>query len=85
MGIQRKQRSSLKDLLESLSGKDAPRKVAPALPLQLEPAGLKRKREPKGKEMMDTGKTHPSQEDKAQRTAKQIKIMQKGVERRSEP
>ena len=59
-GIQRKQRSSLKDLLESLSRKDAPRKVAPALPLQLEPAGLKRMREPKGKEMMDTGKTHPS-------------------------
>ena len=93
MGIQRKQRSSLQDLLESQPGKDAPGKVAqsklptppPALPLQLEPAGLKRKREPKGKEVMDTGKIHPSQEDEAQRAAKKIKIGQKGVEGRSEP
>ena len=57
----------------------------PALPLQLEPARLMRKRGLKGKEVMDTGKTHPSQEDEAQRVAKKIKMGQKGAERRSEP
>ena len=57
----------------------------PAVPLQLELARLKRKREPKGKKVVDTGKTHPSQEDEAQRMAKQVKIGKRGAERRSEP
>ena len=83
MAIQHKQRFSLQDLLESQWGKDVPGKVAqskpptpppPALPLQLEPARLKRKRELKGKEVMDTGKTHPSQRDEAQKVAKKIKM-----------
>jgi len=73
MAIQHKQRSNLQDLLESQWGKDVPGKVAqskpptppPAFPFQLEPARLKRKRELKGKKVMDTGKTHPSQEDEA--------------------
>ena len=56
-----------------------------ALPLQFEPAGLKRKKELKGKEVVDIRKTHPSQEDEAQRMAKQVKIGQKGVKRKSEP
>ena len=68
MGIQRKPKSSLMDLIESQPGKDTPGKVAqtksptppPTLPLQLGPADLKRKREPKGKEVIDVGKTHPS-------------------------
>ena len=34
---------------------------------------------------MDTGKTHPSQEDEAQKVAKKIKMGQKGAERRSKP
>ena len=80
-------------MLESQPGKDALGKAAqtkpptppPALPFQLEPARLKRNREPKGKEVVDTGKTLPSQEDKAQRTAKQVKIGKRGAERRSEP
>ena len=57
----------------------------PALPFQLEPVGLKRKREPKGKEVVETGKIHPSQEDEAQRAAKQGKMAQRGAKRRSEP
>ena len=66
MGIQRKPRSTLQDLLESQPGKDEPGKAAqtkspvpqPTLPLQLESAGLKRKREAKGKEVMEVEKNH---------------------------
>ena len=68
MGIQRKQRSSLQELLKSQLGKGAQTKPStppPALPLQLEPSGLKRKKEPKGKKVVEVGKNHPSQEDKA--------------------
>jgi len=46
----------------------------PALPLPPGPADLKRKRESKGKEVVDASKFHPSQEDKAQRVAKQAKV-----------
>lgn len=81
------------DMIESQSRKDAPGKAAltkpptplPALPLQPKPTDLKRKRVPKGKEVMEAGKTHSSQEDKAQRAAKQAKVGQKGTERRSDP
>ena len=37
----------------------------PSLPLKLEPAGLKRKSEPKGKKVVEVGKTHRSQENEA--------------------
>ena len=45
-----------------------------ALPLPPRSADLKRKRESKGKEVVDASKFHPSQEDKAQRAAKQAKV-----------
>lgn len=68
MGIQCKPKTSLLDLIESQLGKDAPGKATqnkpsppqPTLPFRLEPADLKRKRESKGKEVVETGKTHPS-------------------------
>ena len=93
MGIQRKSRSTLQELLGSQPGKDVlgkatqtkPPTPPPALPLKLEPAGLKRKREPKDKEVVEVGRTHSSQEDEAQRVAKQAKVGQMEVERRSEP
>ena len=64
MGIQRKPRSSLQELLESQSGKDAPTKAPqtklptplPTQPLQTDLANQKRKREDKGKEVMEGGK-----------------------------
>ena len=67
MGIQRKPKSSLLDLIESQPGRDAPVKAAqtkpptplPALPFQHGSADLKRKRESKGKEVMDASKSHP--------------------------
>ena len=68
MGIQRKPKSSLLDLIESQPGRDAPGKATQTkpptppltLPLQPGPADHKRKREPKGKEVVETRKTHPS-------------------------
>ena len=56
-----------------------------SLPLRLEPVNLKRKKEPKGKEVVEVGKAHDSQEDKAQRATKQAKVGQKGAEKRSDP
>ena len=41
------------------------RKSPPTLPIRLEPANLKRKREQKGKEVVEGGKTHPFQEGEA--------------------
>ena len=90
MGIQLKSRSTLLELIESQPGRDTPKKVAqtkpptfpPTQPLRHDPTDLKRKREQKGKEVVEGGKTHPSQEDEAQRTAKQAKVGQKGAEQR---
>ena len=69
MGIQCKPKSSLFDLIESQPGRDAPEKAAqtkslappPALPPQA--IELKRKREPKGKEVVAAGQTLPPRED----------------------
>ncbi|KAK9995603.1 hypothetical protein SO802_020289 [Lithocarpus litseifolius] len=88
-----KPRSTLQELLESQLGGNAPGNGVltrlptppPALPFQLEPSDLKRKREPKGKEVVEVGKTHPSQTDEAQRVAKQAKVGQKDAEKRSDP
>ena len=82
IGIQRKPKSSLMDLIESQSGRNAPVKTAQTkcptpplgLPLLPGPAGLKRKRESKGKEVVDASKSLPPQEDEAQRVAKQAKV-----------
>ena len=92
MGIQHKSRSTLQELLKSQPGENAPGKVAqtrlptplPTQPLQLEPVDLKRKREQKGKEVMEWGKTHPSQEGEAQRGAKQARVGQTRVDKRSD-
>ena len=54
----------------------------PALSFPPGPADLKRKRESKSKEVVDASKSHPPQEDEAQRVAKQAKVGQRGVERR---
>ena len=54
----------------------------PSLPSKLEPADSKRKREQKGKDVMETGRSRPTREDKAQRVAKQQKVShasQRGV------
>ena len=73
MGIQRKPRSTLQELLESQPGGNMLGKVAqtrlptppPALPFRPKLADLKRKKVLKGKEVVEVGKTHHSQEDKA--------------------
>ena len=91
MGIQCKPKASLLDLIESQLGRDAPGKVThtkppippPTLPSQT--ADLKRKREQKGKEVMEAGQTLPPCEDEAQRASKQAKTRQRGVEKRSDP
>ena len=87
MGIQRKSQRSLRDLIESQPGKDAPRKSTqpklpppppksplpppqPSLPSKPNPADLKRKREQKGKDVVDAGRSRPAHEDETQRAAK---------------
>ena len=93
MGIQRKQRSTLQELLESQPGENVPGKVPqtrlptppPAQPLRLELADLQRKREQKGNEVVEGGKTHPSLKDEVQKATKQAKVGQKGAEQKSDP
>ena len=66
MGIQRKSKSSLLELIENQPGRDATGKIIrsksptppPALPPP-QPVDLKRKREPKGKGVMEAGQTFP--------------------------
>ena len=56
----------------------------PSLPSRPEPADPKRKREQKGKDVVETGRSRPTCEDEAQRVAKQQKVShvsQQGVER----
>ena len=68
MGIQRKQRSTLQELLESQPGGKASRKVAqtrlptpsPAQPTRTDPTDHKRKREDKGEEVIETRRAHSS-------------------------
>ena len=95
MGIQRKSKRSLLDLIESQLGKDAPGKSAqpqlppsppklppplsqPSLPLKIELVNPKRKREQKGKDMLDAGRLCPTLEEESQRAAKQQKTVQAG-------
>ena len=80
MGIQRKSQRSLLDLIESQLGKDAPGKSTQpklpppppqsSLPSRPEPAYPKRKREQKGKEVVEAGRSRPVHKDKTQRVAK---------------
>ena len=77
MGIQHKPRSTLQKLLESQPGANALRKAAqtklptlpPTQPLRSDPVDHKRKREQKGKEVVEVSKDHPSQEVEPQKGA----------------
>ena len=52
------------------------------LPPPLQPADPKRKRASKGKDPVDGGRSHSSQEeDEAQRASKQLKIVHQGLEK----
>ena len=70
MGIQRKPMSTLQELLKSQPKGNMPGKATqtrlltppPIQPLRSDPANHKRKREQKGKEAVEVGKTHPFQE-----------------------
>ena len=93
MGIQRKPKSSLFDLIEFQLGRDAPGKAAqtklptpsqtrlptPPLALPSQVAELKRKKESKGKEVMGAGQILPPHEDEVQRASKQAKTGQRGT------
>ena len=84
MGIQCKPMSTLQELLKSQPKGNMPGKATqtrlptppPIQPLRSDPANHKRKREQKGKEAVEVGKTHPSQEVEPQRGAKQARGMQ---------
>ena len=55
----------------------------PPQPVRADDAELKRRREQKGKDVVDTGKSRPTHEENAQRAAKQQKIshtLQRGQE-----
>ena len=109
MGIQRKQKTSLLDLIESQPEKEtqaratqnkppspsqsrllpAPSKLPPppsklTLPPRTEPFDPKRKRESKGKEVIEAKKSRFTPEEEAQRAAKQQKVGHKGPEKRVE-
>ena len=110
MGIQRKQKTSLLDLIESQPRRETqgraaqskppspsqsklpptPSKLPPppsksTLPSRTEPSDPKRKRESKGKEVMEVKKSCPTQEEEAQRATKQQKVGHRGPERRVNP
>ena len=67
MGIRKKPRSTLQELLESKLGRDAPTKAlltrlltpSRTQPLRANPADQKRKREDKGKKVTEGGKNQP--------------------------
>ncbi|XP_065638588.1 uncharacterized protein LOC136071347 [Quercus suber] len=86
MVIQRRSQRSLKEVIEGQPGRVVEKQVQvqpPSLPLPppqssqptvTEPSDPKRRRrEPKGKEVMDAGRTHPTSEGEDQRAAKQQK------------
>ena len=64
--------------------KSPPPTPHPPQPIRPEPADPKRKREQKGKDVVETGRSRPTCEDKAQQAAKQQKVSdasQRGMER----
>ncbi|XP_065616313.1 uncharacterized protein LOC112006699 [Quercus suber] len=96
MGIQRRSQRSLKDVIEGQPGRVVEKQVQPnppplpplhpqsPQPTMTEPSDPKRRREPKGKEVMDAGRTHTTREDEDQRAAKQQKTShgsQRGVDK----
>ena len=54
--------------------KSPPRAPQPSLPSRAEQPDPKRRREPKGKEVMETRKTRSSSEEETHRPSKQLKI-----------
>ena len=84
MGLQRKPKMSLLDLLESHAGRNALEKAVQLKPAtlpstqvsQIDPADKKRKWDQKGKEVMEERRNLPSKEAEAQRGGKQAKAMQ---------
>lgn len=84
MGIQRKPRFTLQELLESQLRKDVPKKAAqtklptppPTQTFQADPTNHKRKRYEKGKKVVEIGRTLPSHKVKPQRRAKQPRGLQ---------
>ena len=56
--------------------KSPPPAPQPSLPSRIEQADPKRKREQNGKEVMKTGRSHPTREKETQRAAKQQKVSQ---------
>ncbi|XP_023921603.1 uncharacterized protein LOC112033060 [Quercus suber] len=96
MGIQRRSQRGLKDVIEGQPGRVVEKQVQtnppPLPPLHpqspqptvTEPSDPKRRREPKGKEVMDAGRPHTTREDEDQRAAKQQKTShgsQRGVDK----
>nr|XP_023913595.1 uncharacterized protein LOC112025164 [Quercus suber] len=85
MVIQRRSQRSLKEVIEGQPGKVVEKQVQvnpPSLPLSpppssqptaTEPSDPKRRREPKGKEVTEAGRTHTTSEGEDQRAAKQQK------------
>ena len=92
MGIQHKPKSSLLELIENQLRRDATGKIIrsksptppPALPPP-QPVDLKRKRELKGKGVMEARKTLPLRRDEVQRASKQAKTGQRKAKKRSDP
>ena len=83
MGIQRKPRSTFQELLDSQLGRNTPTKARlptppPTQPLRTNPTDPKRKRDDKGKEVMEGRKNLPPREIENQRAAKQTRSATKG-------
>nr|XP_023915616.1 uncharacterized protein LOC112027176 [Quercus suber] len=96
MGIQRRSQRSLKDVIEGQPGRVVEKQVQPnppplpplhpqsPQPTVTEPSDPKRRREPKGKEVMNAGRTHTTLEGEDQRAAKQQKTshgLRRGVDK----
>ena len=65
---------SVQPKLPPPSLKSPPRAPQPNLPSRTEQADSKRRREQKGKDVIETGRTRPTSEEEAQRAAKQQKV-----------
>ncbi|XP_065631036.1 uncharacterized protein LOC136068174 [Quercus suber] len=96
MGIQRRSQRSLKDVIEGQPGRVVEKQVQPnppplpplhpgsPQPIVTEPNDPKRRKEPKGKEVMDAERPHTTREDEDQRATKQQKTShesQRGVDK----
>ena len=84
ISIQRRQRSTLQEFLESQLGRDAPRKAPqtmlstppPTQPFWTDPADHIMKREEKGKKVVEVRKNKPPQEIEPQKGAKKHRVTQ---------